>query len=411
MKNMFVQLSKDNFDSLYRNLCEDKGLMTVLAEMQVKQGIPERKAFENAGDMVRLVAERQNLEDLLSEDARKTLDLFLSKSGQMNGYDRKVLLHQMYFGMKLYQDPELVERLQSGTSREALFHEYYTRCGEDPAVTEEMLEKDIRSMISGYRISPKAMRCIAGRMARRRDLFATSAALGEKGLRFKCITAMDLYLRNKDNMTMEEAVNISGTNVQLEGVADALSCGQITCSRANMLLTVVCLASFLVGVAVLFSVPHSGASMDALVDNATMEKMGNIFSDPGYIRVTRGAEVGHETNMAIFEALKNTATRTQTVTGKVQGLRNTADMLMGVSLVTGLISEKAAALMGRLAAKHKFAQYDEAHTAAETLNDLADQMEAAAEYDAAAADNENRAQVLNDERETVTQVRQARAFA
>ena len=377
MKTEFTMFNKESFAALYRELREDEGLMTTLAHMQVERGIPERKAFENANDMIRLVAERENLEDMLSEDAKATLDKFLHESNKMGSYDRKVLLHQLYFGLKLYQDPELVDQLQEGVSMEKLFHDYYTRWGEDPSITEEMLEEQVNALIANHHISPQAMRVIARRLKRNANTLATSAVLGEQGQRFKCVAAMELYLRNQDTLTMEEAVNAACTSVQTEAVADAVSSGQIADDRAMKILLTIFAASLLASIILPFIIPMAANAMDSLAQDSATEVVRNIFSSDAYIIATEG--VRHETNDAIVQAAFHSAPRAQSVVDRVRQMYRISDGLFFGSLAIGAVSEKAAELVGRMVAKHKFVRSDKEFLVAEAMNAMADRAEAAQE--------------------------------
>lgn len=256
MNTQMELFTKGEFADLYRNIREDEGMMAVMSQMQKPYGISDRKAYENSDAVIRLVAAHENLSNMLSEDALEVLDTFLKDSEKMSGYDRKVLLHQLYFGLKVCQDEALIEQVKEGTGESALFREYYNRCGEDPTITAEMLEEDIRKLMGNYRISPEAMRVIVRQMEKSQDLRATASALGREGMRFKCLVAMDLYLRNQDTMTVDQAVNIACTNVQLQAAADGVSRGLITEERAKKIFFAVAVACVLCSVALALYAPQ-----------------------------------------------------------------------------------------------------------------------------------------------------------
>ena len=411
MMTEFAMFDKEGFAVLYREMREDEGLMTTLSQMQIKRGIPERKAFENANDMIRLVAEHEHLENMLCEDAEATLDQFLHASNKMSSYDRKVLLHQLYFGLKLYQDPELVDQLQDGVSMEKLFHDYYTRWGEDPSLTEALLEEKVRALIADHHISPQAMRVIARRLKRNANTLATSAALGEHGQRFKCVTAMELYLRNQDKLTMEEAVTAACTGVQTEALADAVSSGQIADDIAMKILLAAFTAALLTGIILTFATPAIANAMDGLAADTAAEAVRNIFSSDAYIIATEG--VRHETNNAVFQAVFSSP-RPQAVVDRVKRLYRLADGFMIGSLVIGAVSEKASELVGRMVAKRKFVRSDKAFLAAEAMNAMADRAAAAREA-GANTDCTDTAQAANANDQaadcnTASQPRQATVF-
>lgn len=352
MTTQMKLFTEGDFESMYARLRSEDGMMAVLSRMQASYGIHERKAYENAEAMICLVAAHENAANMLSDDALEVLDAFLNKSDFMGGYDRKVLLHQLYFGLKLYQDEELIEKIKEGAAEHILFHEYYTRCGEDPAITEAMLEEEIRKMMGNYRISPKIMRHIVKQMEQSQNLRATAAELGEDGMRFKAIAAMDLYLRNRDTMTMEEAAHIACTNVELQAMADGVSQGLITEERAKKIFAVICLLTILAAIALAFYAPQISAEIAKIVPDAahcidTLALEG--YSEKVFLEGTANRIVLGKTRL------------NNVVTAK-QGL-----LLGGLAFAT--VSDDIAKWMGQFAAKRTFVRSaKEADTAAAMEN-------------------------------------------
>lgn len=325
--NLFT---KDEFERLYKRLRSEEGMMTVMSRMQKNYGINERKAYENADTVIQLVAAQHNAFNMLSDDAQEVLDQFLNESSvKMNGSERKVMLHLLYFGLKLYQDEELIEKMKEGTSEAVLFKEYYTHCSEDSSITEAALEDEIRKMMGNYRISAKSMRYIVRQMEQNQNLRATVSELGEDGMRFKSIVAMDLYLRHKDTMTMEEAVHIACTNVELQAVADGVSHGQITEDTAKKILTVISLLCLIIVIAWMTKNPEVVAKIAKAL---SIKKMSN----------------------------------------------HTLIMLLGLGVfrISSVIGDKIADWMGQFAAKRTFVRTAEEVNTSVAMEALCDRMEA-----------------------------------
>ena len=158
-----LNMNRAVFDQLYRDFSADQGLMAVMSQMQARYGISERKAYENADAVIRMVAEYENLSSLLSDDAMDVLDDFLEKARLKDADNWKFTLHRMRFGLMLYQEPELLDRLKEGDSEEALFEEYL-RHTENVFMSEPWLEEDIHDRVRNYRIPPKVMRVITRQM-------------------------------------------------------------------------------------------------------------------------------------------------------------------------------------------------------------------------------------------------------
>lgn len=347
--------TEGDFESFYLRMRNEDGMMTVLTRMQASHGIHERKAYENADTMIQLVAAHTNAVNMLSDDAMAVLDAFLNESNLMSGYDRKVLLHQLYFGLKTYQDEDLIEQIKQGATESGLFREYYTRYGEDPSITEAMLEEDIRKLMGNYRISPKAMRHIVKQMEKSQNLRATATELGEEGMRFKAIVAMDLYLRNKDTMTMEEAAHIACTNVELQAMADGVSQGLITEERAKKIFTVICLLSILAGIILAFYAPQIA------------KEIANIAPEAGHAIKTLALE-GYSKEV-FMEGTVNRVLLGKAHLSEVVAARE--GFLFG-GFAFAAISDNVAEWLGQIAAKRAFVRTaKEADTAAAMENMIA----------------------------------------
>ena len=351
MKNQMELFNKGEFEMLYQNFAGDQDLMAVLAQMQTSHGIHGRKAWENADAMIRLVAAHESLSAMITDDAMDALDNFLNHSQCMTGYDRKVMLHQLYFGLKLYQDDTLMERVKEGATESQLFREYFTRWGEDPSVTDQMLESDIREMMSRYHISPKAMKAIASRMEKNQDMLASASALGQDGQRFKCIVAMDLYLRGNGTMTMDEAVSTACTNVELGAVADAVSRGRITEERAKKIIAVVAICC------ILFSI------LMAMFAPQILTAAAHILVNPTWVAANSAAPQ---------IAAQGVATAAAVAKASVMSAQNGL-MLGGIAIAA--VKNTASQWMGRLVANRTFVRASAADAAA-AMDAMADRDEA-----------------------------------
>ena len=355
MTTQMNHLAASSFEQMYLRLRNDDGMMTVMSRMQVAYGIHERKACENAETMIRLVAAHENTANMLSEDALEVLDAFLTDSAFMSGYDRKIMLHQLYFGLKTYQDEELIEKIKEGASARDLFHEYYTRCGEDSTITEAMLEAEVRKMMGNYRISSKAMRHIVKQMERNQTLRATAAELGEEGMRFKAIVAMDLYLRNQDTLTMEEAVQIACTNVEYQAMSDGLSQGLITEEQARQILAVIMLLCILAAIAMAFYAPYLNEGLEYLCTEFAAGRLPLLSPQ----RLAE-AKIARDRAIVAKEVLAYSG--------------------FGIAIV----SEKVAVWMGKVAAKRTFVRSAEEADTAAAMENMISRMEREAQEPSAA---------------------------
>jgi len=411
----FEMYNKKQFDSLYRDLQEDMELKDILAVRLAEQGISRVEADKVIHAVLHNVAAYETVENALSEDASAAFEAFLQDSKRMNGYDRKVLLHQLYFGLKLYQDPELAEKRMNGASVDALFRDYYAQQGENPAVTEEMLENGIRELVSGYRISPAAMRAFAWDLQHGKDMLVTSEAMGEQGYRLKCLATMDLYLRNQGRMTVEEATATACSSVDLQAAADASSRGMLTDDTLRLILCLAALGVALYGAHYFFT----GDLRTPLVNRVLVDEIERydlpgflaeeVFADAAMIpeKADIGAALGDFHHMIRRERADRIADE-----------KIIAGFLWAVSGVIAVCSKSFAAMAGRLTAKHQFVRNAEELRSAEALHAAAERAEA--EDKAAAArkteeqtreqQNEARRQAFEQEQEKAKNASRMRVF-
>ena len=242
-KKTYALYSKDEFMRIYEDVTSDKKLLAVLVEMQTRLGIHEQKAWENASQLVGEVVQFEAAKDRMLEEPEDVIDGFLRTSQSLKGYDRKVVLHQLDFGLGLYTDQALLDQLKEGVSPDALFRRYYAAHGEDPELTEAVLEERIRQRMAGFHLSPKVLKNMIRKLEKTDNVMLTAAALGEDNLRIKCIAAMDLHLRSDQEIALSDAAMIACSHAEVEAVADAVSRGQMASETAFRILIAVCLTA------------------------------------------------------------------------------------------------------------------------------------------------------------------------
>lgn len=355
MKNDYILFDKTDFGNIYKKMTADTGLVTALVQMQTDAGINEQKAYETADYLIHKVALFEDCMSCLRESTEDVLDDFLAYSQKLQGYDRKLLLHQLCFGLRLHQDASLIDRLKEGATIDELFRNYYAVYGENPAYSEDRLAIEIHRQASAFQISPEAMKAIVKNLEKSDDLVATSAVLSEDGLRFKCIVAMNLYLNNRDAMSIDDAVRTACTNLEVEAVADAVACGRMTADTAHKILKVVCIATVLMSLITL---------------------MGSFFAPQALGLITSNAEwIGLNAQAAIWEGMKNKklADLAMSTGAKAleSGLRGLSLNLFLGSGVVSLSENVIAEAVGKLASRFRFYYSKGTHSAAKDLEDLA----------------------------------------
>ncbi len=247
MTNQHSLFGKTDFEAIYNNMTESSCLYDVLMQMQTDNGVDGQTAHQQADYLAHRVALFEGVRNSLCEDSEEVLDDILFSSKKLQSDDRKLLLQKISFGLHMYQDEDLIEQYNSGASPDELFSSYYAEHGDAVEYTADYLEYQLRREIASFRVSPKVMKAIARKLKWSDDLAATSAALSDEGNRFKCIVAMNLYLNNQDSMTIDDAVNIACTGIEVEAVADAVARGRMAADIAHKILSALIIATIFLG--------------------------------------------------------------------------------------------------------------------------------------------------------------------
>ena len=224
------------FHQMSDMLLGEVSLMECLTAMQTGQGIDEKDAKDNAHRCMLAVAAHETLREALSENSMAVLEKLFARLKKESPGQQMEALHQIFFGLTLYEDPDRVQSLENGVSLNDLYQTYRSEAA--PALTAEALEDQIRFALQQYHITPGMMRTLTKQMRGKAGYFAAAEALGERGRNLKCLVAMDLWLQNPDAMTLEEAAGTAATSVETQAVADALNRGYIARDVALTILTV-----------------------------------------------------------------------------------------------------------------------------------------------------------------------------
>lgn len=238
MKNL---MNENEAAVLYRYFRSHKDLEGVLISMQQKEGISKETAAHNADRMLYLMADRKALSELLAENPSVTVGRFLDGSRSLKTETRMKLLCRLYAALQTHQD---------AAGEEALFQSCYAAACANPAEEEPRLKQRIRELAENYQPSPDILRALAEKMRADsgENVAATCETLGEDGMRFLCVAAMELYLHNRNTMTMEEAVNATCTSAEIQAAADAVQCGKSSEKWLIAAVAVAVLAGILFGI-------------------------------------------------------------------------------------------------------------------------------------------------------------------
>lgn len=331
---------------------EDQNLVQTLTDMQMVRGVGADEARQTARLCVAAVASCEGIREAAYENSEALLDQLLESADLKTVESRALLLHKLYFGLTAHGDPAVVEALAQGVSAEALFWRYYTAQPQQTAASLTALEAEIRRTLHSYDLSPQVVRALVKRMDMTGDYFATFAALGEGGSQYKCIVAMELYLRS-GGMTMHEAANLACTGVETQAVADAVAKGFLTRDRAKKILVAVAIAAVVIGVGIMLY--QAGAALMAAKTAAAMAEVVNAHTVAELPAVF--AQFATTTTASGAPAIQLAAMSAEAVSNLAASMEQAAVARQAIGFVTALLgvglarfSERAADAIGKFAA-------------------------------------------------------------
>lgn len=316
---------------------ENHELVQTLIRMQTAAGIRREEAAAMAGLCIAAVTSCESVRQEISGDAMAVVNDLLAEAEKCG--DRDLILHKLYFGLAVHPDHVTAENV---ISADELFWRYYNENKDEK--TAEELEAAIREALGNYSLSPDVLRAMAMKMEASGDYLATAAALGEGGISFKCISAMELYLKNRDTMTIHEAANIACAGVEIQAAADTVGKGMITRETAKKILIVAGITLAVVGIGIVLYNAGSAAALAKAAAGVADQviAMPEVFAkfatevtaagEPGFI--LSSAETIRKT---VYRPLIKAAENKQLIGGLVAA---------GGAAVVGL-SQKTADLIGK----------------------------------------------------------------
>ena len=255
METKFDFFDRTFHQDIYRGMVdtqENHELVQTLIRMQTGAGTCREEAAAMAGLCIAAVTSCESVRQEISGDATAVVNGILEEAEKSG--DRELILHKMYFGTTVY--PEYAAE-ENALSADELFWRYYNENKGEK--TDEELKDGIREALANYSLSADVLRAIARKLEASGDYLATAAALGEGGISFKCIAAMELYLKNRDALTIHEAANIACAGVEIQAAADTLGKGMITRETAKKILIAAGITLGVVGLGIMIF--HAGSAV------------------------------------------------------------------------------------------------------------------------------------------------------
>lgn len=226
MKYTTNSLHEGKIYNTYRETDSGEKLAVTLATMAGEEGIPVANSVTLAEKIMAEVEHYEDTCDLVSEDVHAAMESVFDSLSRLEPEARMEAMDQMLFGFTLFSDEEALAKLKNGISGEALYQQSCSRIPYSPEAEAE-LQKKLMAKAENLRLSRGALERMRTALRNSGDYVATSAALGRDGYTLKCAVAMDMYLRNREHITPEEAVLNACCFVDLEAIADGVRVGEI----------------------------------------------------------------------------------------------------------------------------------------------------------------------------------------
>ena len=342
MENGVNFFDKTFHKDIYQNMIDEQklqSLMQTLIRMQTAEGLSQEKAAATASACITAVTSCESIRSELAENTVPLVEEVLEQAEK--SHDAELLLHKLYFGLAVY--PDFVAS-DSQLTVEELFWRYYNENKETRTI--EALKGDIRSALTDYRLTPEAMQALVKKMEGSGDYLAAATALGEGGISFKCIAAMELYLNGADTMTIHEAANIACAGVEIQAAADAVGRGLITRDMAKKILILAGITLAVVGLGIMLyqagAVTTLKGAASAVVDQYV--KMPAVFAEFAFHSATGEHVALLNTADSIRKHIYNPLIKA------AEHKLETGGIVMALGAATVALSRKTADMIGKFRA-------------------------------------------------------------
>lgn len=233
MKNNSV-FNSENYKAFYTSITSNKDLATKLRNMidDYKVSVDDKQALVEG--CMNAVAKHQYVRDsVIDGNAMEILENALDNSGS-TVYERLHHLHQMNFGLNLFDDEDATKSIVKDVNVKNLFEDYMKNVAEDP-VSETELKSDIMKKMSHISLSPDCIIKYSEHINKHSDMLNSSIKLGKNSYETRCIVTMDEYLRG-NYFDISLAALAVCQKAEIQTVSHALTTGSIFKERADAML-------------------------------------------------------------------------------------------------------------------------------------------------------------------------------
>ncbi|MBQ8028995.1 MAG: hypothetical protein IJ262_06280 [Clostridia bacterium] len=228
--------SSETYKKFYNSVTSDEDLFETLKAMPAEYEMEVEDAEALAKEFMDTTASYEYIRDCaLDENAMAAIEDCVGTLSRNTPFTKTEILHRMNCGLGLTADREKLESLNESSLKEIF--ENYVKTESKKDTSEEELMKSIFEKLSHSPLSSNHLRDYAKRLNETGDPLYSSVALGKNGYKFRCVAAMDLYLKS-ENLSVEEAVCRAATQVDIQAVASAVRHGEVCQKYADRLVDI-----------------------------------------------------------------------------------------------------------------------------------------------------------------------------
>lgn len=290
--------SSADYKYFYKSITSDENLFKVLTKMGEEHNLPTADAEDRAKELMEAVANYQYVRNSVFDNrAMETLEDYLETCGSSR-FDKLHILHQINFGLSLYDGNDAVSLIRKDTNGNELFTQYMKKEG-DRIDSEEELKDSIKENMSHICLSSHHLRQYAQSLKTSDNVLASSKVLSKEGYKYKCIVSMQIYLKNEE-FNLKEAVVTACREADIQAIANAVRIGEASQEYANKFINFIVKAGCLVGVFFLLAgnpislAILSGSFLISKIKKPSTEALGAFVAKHRFVSDSNHAKLAAE---------------------------------------------------------------------------------------------------------------------
>lgn len=250
-----------NYESVYNALSSRR--MTDRKRAEVAESIlTQVSAYEYA---------KQNV---LNGESKQIFDNFMAGIETLEPAEKTKILLELDFGLNVYQNPDLTERIKEGAEIPALFEEYHSEVYKSGNPDTDQLKDKVYDKLSNFNLSPNAMQLFTEYL-RNGDVCVTCAMASEQNELFKAELAARIFASD-ENMSVEQAVYTACTLSDSQAIADAVGEGIVAKEKAQRIIAnIICVATI---VSIVAGILYLGGGLLALATEGVVAGVASAVS-------------------------------------------------------------------------------------------------------------------------------------